>query len=333
MSCATPFPRVIDASMRSTYADCQRKFYWQYIRQIRLKSTGIHLHAGACFAAGLDRARRAFHVDGASEARAVFEGVKSVILTWGNEDEAEGYVKSLDRVCGALLDYFCEYPLATDFLQPKIIGNEPMFEFSAGLPLSGTEHPLWHEPIIYGGRWDMVGEYEGGIYIDDEKTTTQLGDSWLRKWDLRGQFLGYMWLARSFGVDAAGVIVRGISFLKNSYGHAQVPVQFAPWQVDEYIEHVVEETNEMAAKWVGAAGGMTPWRKNFSEACTAYGGCPYARLCTKENPEDWVPIDFEHSEWNPLRQMRALPGTEKANAPGAGQSDVQTAAHGGILHA
>ena len=53
------------------------------------------------------------------------------------------------------------------------------------------------------------------------KRQRQLGDSWARQWELRGQFTGYCWAAREAGIDVNGVLVRGVSILKTKYGSAQ----------------------------------------------------------------------------------------------------------------
>lgn len=314
---APRFPSVIDASMRSTFSACPRSFYWQYVRRLRLKSTGIHLLAGGAFASGLERTRRAYHIEKLSESRSIYLGVCQIVSYWmheapkieGRVEEFPDHNKSLNRVCGALLDYFCEYPLPTDFLKPLVIGDMVFLETSATMSLD-VAHPETGEEILYAGRSDLVAEYEGGLYIDDEKTATQLGDTWLRKWDLRGQFFGYVGLHRAYGIDAAGVITRGISFLKNSYGHAQVPVHISDWQVETYFRQVKRDTKRMIAAWL--EGGMEAWDQSFDDSCTAYGGCPYARLCLKLDPEPWLTIDYEEHTWNPLMRVARIPTSAEA---------------------
>jgi hypothetical protein len=292
------FPAVVDASIRATARACHRQAYWQYFRHQRLRQTGIDLHAGAAFAAGLDRARRAFYVEGKSEARAIHEGVLGVIKHWGAFDEYEEHVKSFSRVCGAILDYFCEYPLPTDFLKPLVIGGHHFIETSFAVPIPNTVHPETGDPVLYAGRFDLVAEYEGGIFIDDEKTTKQLGASWLNKWDLRGQFFGYAWGSRQYNIPVSGVITRGIAFLSKQYTHAQVPVHIADWQVEQYIEQVSFDVNELIRAYK-----ENRWWQSFDDSCTNYGGCPYARLCTKLEPEAWLPIDYEEFKWNPLKRV------------------------------
>ena len=64
------------------------------------------------------------------------------------------------------------------------------------------------------GRALRFGQMGEGLYIEDDKTTSQLGSSWGAQWDMRSQFTGYAWAARQSGLPIAGIIVRGISILK-----------------------------------------------------------------------------------------------------------------------
>jgi hypothetical protein len=56
-----PFPTHIDASMRSSFAACPRKFFFQYLLRKVPVGTSIHLTFGGAMARGLEITRKAFY--------------------------------------------------------------------------------------------------------------------------------------------------------------------------------------------------------------------------------------------------------------------------------
>ena len=181
------------------------------------KAPSVHLVAGGAFAAGIESARRAFFLDGADGATAEGVGLAALIRHYGSLECPADSPKSLERVCGALEFYFERYPLGRDGANPiTLAGGKRGIEFSFAEP-THILHPVTGQPILYTGRSDMIAERAAGIYIYDEKTTSSLGASWGKQWEMRSQFTGYGWAAKKQGIKVAGMIVRGISILKTKY--------------------------------------------------------------------------------------------------------------------
>jgi hypothetical protein len=167
-------------------------------------------------------------------------------------------------------------------------------EFSFAQPLP-YKHPVSGDPIIYAGRSDMVCDYAEGLYIEDDKTASQLGASWSKQWDLRSQFTGYCWAAREAGLSVNGVLVRGVSILKTKYDHAEAITYRPAWQIDRWLAQVLRDLAAMEECW--RAGY---WDYALDHACDEYGGCSLKQICTSEAPETWLPMYFEKRKWNPL---------------------------------
>lgn len=197
---------------------------------------------------------------------------------------------------GAFDYYFVQWDLGTDTLKPYMPKGKPAVEFSFALPIPGVNHPTTGDPMLYVGRFDMLGEMPGGaLFVVDDKTTKALGPTWSQQWDLRAQFTGYCWAAREYGHDVQGAIIRGISILKRSNGHAQAITYRPQWKVDLWLDQLIHDVKTMISMWESGR-----WSLNLDASCTLYGGCPYKALCDVPNPEHWIAGNFEVRVWDPL---------------------------------
>jgi hypothetical protein len=293
----TPFPTVVDSTMLSDYLACPAKFHWAYIRKLQLAKPSIHLHFGGCFAAALDAARQAFWGQDASEAEALAAGFRTLVKTWGDEPPSDFPPKTFEA-CAALLQYYFDtHPFASDPVQPyRRVDGTPATEFTFAIPLD-VLHPQTSEPILYAGRFDMLGIYHDSLFVVDEKTTSQLGPTWLSQWGLRGQFIGYCWAAQQYGYPVAGAIVRGLKIAASGFDHAE-PIVYAPsWLIDRWYTHVLSTIQRMITSWTDDY-----WDPNFDNACSHYGGCQFRMLCETNRPEPWIETHYTTRTWNPLHK-------------------------------
>src|ERR1700744_2495444 len=211
------FPHTFDSTILSTLRSCPQKFLRQYVQHWKPLAQSVHLIAGGAFASGIEAARNVFYVAGGSAADAEAEGLAALIKHYGDFECPADSAKSLERMCGALEFYFHNYPLGADGANPiTLASGRRGIEFSFAEPLD-VLHPVSGDPILYTGRSDMIAERAGGVYVYDEKTTSSLGASWGRQWEMRSQFTGYGWAAAKQGIKTHGSIVRGVSILKTKY--------------------------------------------------------------------------------------------------------------------
>lgn len=297
MNLSPRFPQIIDNSLRSDFVACPRKFFYSGIRRlVSAAGTNIHLHAGGCFAKGIETTRIAFYVKKLSQLEAVLEGAAAMVEFWGDYEAPGGSTKTLDRMLGALDFYFESFPMSIDYVLPLITNNKAAVEFSFALPIPEVTHPETGEPLIYAGRFDMVGIYNNLLFVVDEKTTSSLGPSWSAKWDLRAQFTGYCWAARTFHLPVVGTIIRGISILKTKYDKAEAISYRPDWEIDRWYKQLIRDLNRMKALYLEGY-----WDYNISDACESFGGCSFKRLCTSPEPENILPSYYIENTWNPLK--------------------------------
>lgn len=315
------FPDVIDSTILSCADSCWQQFFHEYILCLSSSVISPDLHAGGAFARGIEVARRAYWFEKLSPQDAIFEGFKAFMLQWGTEFEpapkrdGTAHPKDFVNTAGAYFDYFRQYPLDSDPIQPYIMsGDMPAIEFSFGIPLP-IKHPITGDPLIYGGRLDMVGYYQQFLAIIDEKTTSQLGMGWERKWAMRGQFKGYAWALQQHGIPVKAAVIRGIAIQKTQYSHLQAITQIRDFQVAEWHADMLSKVQEMVDRFqvwrnqIGAYSGplngvyvSRPWRKSWADACESYGGCQFVDLCTSRDPTIWYDT-FQRRIWNPLNRI------------------------------
>jgi hypothetical protein len=288
------FPLVWDSTMIAALDSCQHKARLEFMEHWKPKAPSVHLHAGAAFARGLEIARRRFYEEGVSAEDAVARGLGALLEAYGDFDPA-GSPKTRERMAGALEFYFDRYPLESDAAQPVLLpsGRRAIeFSFANALPI---DHPVTGDPLIYAGRSDAISTWgSAGVFVQDEKTTQALGESWTRQWDLRGQFTGYCWGAQGI-VPVQGVLVRGISILKTKYDTVELVTYRPQWQIDRWLKQVCHKLLRAMDAW--RAG---EWEMSLDHACTEYGGCIFRQTCLSQDPTPWLEANFERRNWNPL---------------------------------
>lgn len=306
------FPRVVDSTIRSDFVSCATKGYYSFIRKLGSKDPSIDLIAGGAFAKGLEVVRGLFYSEDSDVrgnlAKSLEAGMMAAIEEYtrelgANEVPEHKAQKGPDRVVTALAAYFDKWHPAVDHIQPAFLNGRPQVEYTFSVPLP-LLHPETKEPLLYAGRFDLVGMYNGQLVGVDEKTTSQLGATWVNQWNLRGQFTGYCWALRQFQFPAVGMIVRGVSFLKqtksNPVGHEfSESIQMrAEWQIEAWYQQLLQDIHRMLLAYESGW-----YDQAFGDACSAYTGCPFQRLCTSHDPENWIEGYYGMRDWDPLKKV------------------------------
>ena len=291
------FPSVFDASMLAAWKSCPQLFNLIYLEDWKAKEENVHRHAGKSFASGIEAAREAFFAQNKSAEDSVAEGLEVLIRSYGTFECPADSAKSLERMAGAFEYYFEHYPLERDLCPPVILPSGRLgIEFSFAEPLPIT-HPLSGDPILYCGRMDAILHYAGQPYVVDEKTTSSLGPTWSRQWDLRAQFTGYAWGCQRSGVTAAGTIIRGVSILKTKYDTQEAVIVHPQWQIDRWYDETLEHIEDVIRAW--KRGRFT---HNLGDTCASYGGCAFRQVCSvqSESAESFLSTYFQRKRWDPV---------------------------------
>lgn len=289
------FPPTVDSTMLATFRSCPQKMFRTYVEHWKPTHESIHLVAGKAYAKGLEVARRAFYEGGHSPEDALALGSAALLESYGDFECGPDDKKTPERTLGALEFYLNEYPLGIDRATPiQYAQGKTGIEFSFAEPLD-IIHPVSGEPLIYTGRADMVANWAGGIYVFDDKTTSQLGASFARQWEHRSQFTGYLWAACRAGIKASGAVVRGVSILKTKYETMEVLTNRSAWEVERWYNQTLRDIQRMIRCWEEGY-----WDYNLDHACNEFGNCSLTDICKSPNPETWLPTRFEQRVWDPL---------------------------------
>jgi len=292
------FPKYVDSTARKSLVACQTQANYAYIRHLKPKGTNIHLHFGGCLAKGLEVVRKAYYGEGLSFDDSLILGIKAIIIEWQWEetpDYGTAGNKTFERCVEALISFFEEYPPDTDPIRPLMTEKGPAIEFTFALPIPDVYHPQTGEPMLYTGRFDMLADYGGAIFINDEKTASQLGAGWMNNWKLGSQMTGYSWACREYGFPAQGVVIRGIGILKTMIKHQLLIERRDQWMIDRWLVQLQRDVKRIIKAWEEDYFDMA-----LDDACSSYNGCPYAALCLAKDPAPWIEADYEVRVWDPL---------------------------------
>lgn len=298
------FPLVWDSTMRGSFVACPRKFYYEFMQRLAPSAVSIHLHFGGAFAAGLEEARREYYSRSHDTERALGAGVRGILTHWGDyeiEDE-DPTPKTLENCLLAFDAYVSNWPFMSDYIQPYMAATGPAVEYTFGLPLEDVRHPVTGEPLIYAGRFDLLGVYNTMLWVVDEKTTTRLGPTWTGQWPLRSQFMGYCWAAGEYGQPVAGAVVRGTAIKKYCFDFAESIIPLQQWKIDRWREQLSCDLNRAIQAWKAGY-----WDYDLDSACNSYSGCTFKRLCESPNPERWIDGYYVERFWNPLASDPTAP--------------------------
>ena len=305
------FPVVLDATQRSCFASCPRKFYYEFILGL-CPPTGdgnIHLIAGGAIAKACEVARKEFYGNARTEEDALALGMAALIEHYGPDREPDS-LKSLSRTIDAYLAYFgaipnapgaCNmgvYKLGEDPYPPYNGPNGPAVEFSFSLELDANGPS--NESLSYYGRFDQIVQSDYGLLGCDEKTGSQFDKNWSAKWALRGQFLGYIFGARSAGINLSGMLARGLIFQRTQFHFPEALILPPEVLINDYYHQLEYDVKYMVGCW-----NNNFWPQNFSEACTSFGGCHFSKLCESPTPEAWF-TTYNIERWDPVAGKRAI---------------------------
>ena len=305
----------VDSTMMSAFRSCPRKFFHEFVLGLRPKTVSIHLHAGGAFAKALETFYDAVH----NEKLTTIEALKVAFIdfrtAWGVNylDYTEG-PKSFDNVWAAVESYVSFYPPLTDHLQPfRSDDGKTTTEFSFAIPLDAPDfprHPVSNDPFIYVGRFDMLGILYGKTpCVKDDKTTGAAGASWAAQWDLRSQFLGYVWACQQCGIPLETVVVRGVVLQKREIKHVEAVKHYPKYLVDRWYEQLKHDLHRLVHCW---NSGYFDY--NFGESCTNYGNCIFTSVCQSANQGAWMQ-EYQVQRWNPLLRAATADASDPVNAP------------------
>jgi hypothetical protein len=292
---------VVDPSKLSTFTECPRRYFYQYVLGWSPSGNSIHLEFGSAWHLAMEHLTWKLAEPGYSVKTAIIEA--HGLLTeyyrrfFGPELDDSHAPKNPARALPALVQWVQEYsgecfvPLYTE-----IAGSVPI-----------SQHRVLHF------RMDAILEMEGLIRARDFKTAGQLSRSWIDQWHLSDQMMTYYHALRCLypGEKVWGVEIDGAVFNKTKMQYHRVPVRPRPemmnqwlWNANYHVDQIYENYWRLAE-----ASEDDPSLEAFPQhrkSCTDYFGCPYFDFCLAwANPLRRcaeTPFGFQIKFWDPRKE-------------------------------
>ena len=276
----------ITNSARSTFMNCQKKYQYAYVYGLAPRRASIPLLVGTLFheeldivysSRNFDEAAMRTRIAAACEKACSWEGLSA-------QDSDDIWIQE-PVTCGLVKGYVARY-MKEDLKRWEILEAEGSFE--AKLPGG------W----IYRGKKDLVirDTKDGKTYLVEHKTAGRLDANYVAKLPMDNQILGYAWAQRETGKRFAGVVynVSRKSALRKK--QSETGAQFGARIEEDYLlnagAYFYRETlvfsdadlDRFGAElkrfvgYIDRAQGEGYFMQNAGH-CTAYGPCPYMRLC------------------------------------------------------
>jgi len=206
----------------------------------------------------------------------MLQRAETVFRDWTpGEGDYRTYATALDFI----RNYNATYPIEA-FSVYKLPTGQPAVEVPFALPLCEIEVEGRTIKVMWTGRIDLIYTREGRFYIMDHKTTSMLGPSYFKEFELSSQVFGYVWaVQRLLSVVVDGFCVNALAFRKpTKTGKAFEPIrQIIPieqalvgeWEHD--TQTIVSDLINMDAR--------DDWPKHTKWCVGKYGVCEYADVC------------------------------------------------------
>ncbi len=258
-----------------SYATCPMKYYWEYVYNIVPIEKPKALSFGHCMSRGLEAYRRTGTLKDAKEMffQAWIEEGKNLKQKLDPDNPKD--FRTVERGFEILEDYTKEYPNEHEvIIQPEVKFTVPM-----GI-LNETK-------IIFRGRIDGVLWVGKDAAINEDKTTSILGEKYLPNLRDSLQIALYLWAADESGLFKLGgktitprCLMNVIRVHPEKYEYKRDIAIKSRMHLHSAVENALQWIDRILAS---EKSGIFPKNDADNSVCTKYGGCSYLPLRYK-NP-------------------------------------------------
>ena len=181
--------------------------------------------------------------------------------------------------------------------------------------------------ILFVGRMDVVGEYNGYPVVVDHKSTGFINQQWTEQWAMDGQVTGYVHAARQvLAKPVIGAFINGVQFSKlpsdptrkckdHGVKYAECGPMHAKWETVGLLERNEQQVENWLAEAVPMAGNLYKLFKEVGDNLEEYlpslamegqftGECRWCEfrkgVCEIGRRPAVARAGLEFSPWNPL---------------------------------
>lgn len=320
--------RIYDNTQISTHKNCERKFFYRHVLDLRAEGLAPAPAFGLAWHKGMDFIWPAMSKD---PNASVSDLVKGAYIAWEKDWEEWGFPGiggHLDEEWKTLLkgrytpdtalEMFANYVEARRRLitvECKLLAVEQSF----AVPLTSDDPGLF-----YCGRLDKIVEWEDGVYIIDHKTTSlyrkdgYFRSDFIDSFSPDSQLDGYAYAGRMlFGDRFKGLLIDAALVHKDVHdGFRLVPVKRAVDQLDAWLWETREEVERLEVNVARVQHNidakhfdvpyLAAFRKNPMRCMDFFTPCSYLDMCKGfSNPLSEVllhgtPQGYKVEQWSPF---------------------------------
>lgn len=317
----------LDHSSLSGLLECKRSVLWKLIFS-RSNYPSSALTYGSAMHAGLEvllRHRGLFPDDTTTPYSSMFAAGEAKFM---ENPPPVGEYRDYNMFCNFLELYIKREEKDNKLLYPIIYNGIPAVELPFAVPLGEIEinnicpfdrrlivensdgrHPNNDESfyiskvhIVWTGIIDLIIEQNGQKWIVDHKTTSVVGESYFKGFELSQQLRGYQWATETLlGEQLHGAMLNVIASRKPSSKEEKFFRRYYPYprhRIDEWPESILQLSSDLLhSLTTNSFPEETQW-------CVGkFGTCPYHDVCS-EAPENRLLMlssdKYCDNVWNPI---------------------------------
>lgn len=308
------YKEFIDYSSLSTYLECPRKFYFQYILHFRSVRPSIHLVFGSAWHYGLEKAYELMMEEPTTPLTPTDlreTSISGFNQLWTIEGEPHFdpdivFPKNPGRAADMYDKYWKKY--LNEDLEYRIIGVESPFAIDLSSIYPGLP--------AYIGRLDLISESPSQeLKITDHKTASSINKVTSTQFQSSMQTDGYLCAGHMY-YDKIPTMEYSVSLCqKTKIAFERFSFSKRNSALDRFLHDLCEHSAnilldlqqlESESHIMEKTYSMNSFLRKPGYACTAYfSPCPYFDICNaRNNPMTWKddpPQGYDVNEWDPTK--------------------------------
>lgn len=316
---------IIDSSKFSTFYDCPRRYFYEYLLGWRSTAPNNHTYFGEAWHIAQEHlllnGYEAHHINDAFE-----KFINFYRMEFDEETDELYEPKTPERALKALVKYCQEHP--DDHDKYEVLYTE----IAGTVPIDADVNVHFRMDSILNKRSD---NHKLSI---DHKTGSSLNRQWQEKWPLSVAAGTYNHVLHCLydPDEVDGLKFRG-TFFKRTKSHlfdfTTVPVRKTPLQMRVWLWNILyqydllQHNMLLLQKCTDSDPVMFAFPMN-PESCTKYFGCPYHDFCLAwANPLqrcDEPPMGFEVKFWNPHDRPKTNIMNVRGSAEQGYEAEIKT---------
>lgn len=280
-------------SAKTTFCNCRKKFYWEYIAQLKPIKENIPFLIGGMYHDGLEKMYTEKKFDEIEIRNFVCEKIEKVSEQANSPEESDLIWKQQAIIMGMLKGYAKHY-FKRDLKLWKIIAPETTFDFKLKMGWKNR------------GKRDLLVKLKKNnkIMLIEHKTASIVDSGYIAKLPLDGQIISYaLSVKKEYGYLPKYILYNIVRKTAIRLKQSETFEQYLDRIENEYIENPTNyfyrelisvnkkdidnyeiELEKFAYEMMRAIGEKYYYR-NLSH-CTTYGTCPFMPLCTSRTDKE-----------------------------------------------